>query len=74
MTTAQITEVGASLGIVLPPNVLQKLNVATGDELCLVDTPNGVEMLSLTPAQAAQLKVAREVIAENRESLRELAK
>jgi putative addiction module antidote len=74
MTTAHITEFGNALGIVLPPAILEKLNVASGDQLCFIDTPNGVELTSLTPHQAEQLKVARQVIAENRESLEELAK
>ena len=74
MSTALITEIGNALGIVLPPEVLEKLNVASGDQLCFIDTPNGVELTSLTANQAEQLKTARQVIAENRESLEELAK
>jgi putative addiction module antidote len=74
MTTAHITEFGNALGIVLPPEILEKLNAASGDQLCFIDTPNGVELTTLTPHQAEQLKAARQVIAENREALEELAK
>ena len=74
MTTAHITEFGNALGIVLPPEILAKLNVASGDQLCFIDTPNGVELTSLTPNQAEQLKIARQVMVENREALEELAK
>jgi putative addiction module antidote len=74
MTTANVTEVGASLGVEFPPEVLQKLNLASGDQLCFIDTPNGVEITTLTPKQAEQLRVGRQVIAENREALKELAK
>lgn len=74
MTTTQLTPIGSSLGIVLPPDVLQRLNVASGDQLCLIDTPNGVEIISLTPTQAEQLKIARQIMAENQEALHELAK
>ena len=74
MVTTNVTAIGDALGIVLPNEVLQKLQASSGDQLCLIDTPNGVEIVSLTPAQAEQLRIGREVIAENREALRELAK
>lgn len=74
MTTTHITDVGSSLGVVLPPNVLERLNLSKGDQLCLIDTANGVEIVSLTPQQAEQLEIGRRVIAANREALQELAK
>lgn len=74
MTTTNLTQVGSSIGVVLPPEVLQRLNVTSGDQVCLIDTPNGVEITSLTPKQAEQLQVARQIIVENREALQELAK
>ncbi|MCC6493184.1 MAG: AbrB/MazE/SpoVT family DNA-binding domain-containing protein [Pirellulales bacterium] len=74
MTTTSVTAIGDSLGIILPPQVLQKLQAAPGDQLCIIDTPNGVEIVSLTPAQAEQLRIGRQVIAGNREALQELAK
>jgi putative addiction module antidote len=74
MTTTNLTPIGPAVGIVLPPDVLKRLNIASGDQVCLIDTPNGVEITSLTPLQAEQLQVARQIIAENRESLQELAK
>jgi putative addiction module antidote len=74
MFTTQLTQVGNSIGIVLPPEALQKLNAASGDELCLIETPNGLEIVALDPKQAAQLRVARQVIVDNRDALEQLAK
>jgi putative addiction module antidote len=74
MTTTNLTQIGPAVGIVLPPDVLKRLNIASGDQVCLIDTPNGVEITSLAPLQAEQLQVARQIIAENREALQELAK
>lgn len=74
MTTTHVTDVGSSLGVVLPSNILERLNLAKGDQLCFIDTANGVELVSLTPKQAEQLEIGRRVIAENSEALQELAK
>lgn len=74
MTTTHVTDVGSSLGVILPPHVLERLNLSKGDQLCFIDTPNGVEIVSLTPQQAEQLEIGRRVIAENREALQKLAK
>lgn len=74
MTTTNVTDVGNSLGVILPHSVLERLNVSKGDQLCLIETVNGVEIVSLAPQQAAQLEIGRSVIAENREALQELAK
>lgn len=74
MTTTHVTDVGSSLGVVLPPNVVERLKLTKGDQLCIIETANGVEIVSLTPQQAEQLEIGRRVIAENREALQELAK
>ncbi|RIK88338.1 MAG: AbrB/MazE/SpoVT family DNA-binding domain-containing protein [Planctomycetota bacterium] len=74
MITTNVTTIGESLGIILPQEVLHKLRASSGDQLCLIDTPNGVEIVSLPAEQAEQLRVGRQVIAENQHALRELAK
>ena len=74
MTTACVTNIGSSLGIAFPQEVVDKLNLASGDQLCLIETPNGVEITTLTPKQAEQLRLGRQIIVENQEALRALAK
>ncbi len=74
MTTTRITNIGSSLGIAFPQEVVEKLNLASGDQVCLIETPNGVEVTTLTPKQAEQLRMGRQIIVENQESLRALAK
>jgi len=53
---------------------VERLKLAKGDQLCFIETTNGVEIVTLTPQQAEQLEIGRRVIAENREALQELAK
>ncbi len=76
MLKVKITSIGNSMGIVLPKEVLTKLNAEKGDILYLVDTPEG---LTLTPYQQdfdfdEQMKAAKKVMKKYRNALHELAK
>lgn len=70
MATVKVIRIGSALGIVLPKDVLARLRVGQGDVLELVETPTGVE---LVPSREAQMKVAKEVMREDRDVLRKLA-
>jgi putative addiction module antidote len=64
--------------VVLPKEVMAKLNLTEGDTLCMTDAPDG--SLRLTPVTegseqfAEQMQAAEEVIRRYRNTLRELAK
>jgi putative addiction module antidote len=73
MTTVKITTVGSSTGIVLPPEVLARLRVATGDLLHVVEIANGVELTPYDPEFADQLAVAEQVMRSDRNVLKRLA-
>jgi putative addiction module antidote len=70
----KVTTVGSSTGIVLPKEALAKLRVEKGDTLYITETPNGLQLIPYDPELARQLEVAREVMRENRDVLRKLAK
>jgi putative addiction module antidote len=74
ITKVKLTAVGNSTGIVLPKEVLAKLRVAKGDELCLVETPDGIKLTPYDPEFAAQIEAAEQVMREDRDVLRALAK
>ncbi|MGD2110003.1 MAG: AbrB/MazE/SpoVT family DNA-binding domain-containing protein [Phycisphaerae bacterium] len=73
MTTLKITTVGNSSGVVLPKEVLERLRVARGDTLFVVETPNGIELTPYDPELARQMDVAEGVMREDRDLLRKLA-
>ena len=73
MTTVKVTTVGNSAGIVLPRDVLDRLRVGKGDVLCVLETPNGVELTAYNPEVAAQMEAAERVMREDRDVLRKLA-
>lgn len=72
MTVVKLTTVGNSTGIVLPKELLQRLRVHKGDQLFVVETPNGIELTPYDPEVAAQLDVAEQVMREDRDVLKKL--
>jgi putative addiction module antidote len=74
MHTLKLTQIGNSVGLILPKEVLAKLDVTKGDEVYLTESPDGVRLTVHNPEFEAQMKAAREIMKERRAVLRELAK
>jgi putative addiction module antidote len=72
--SAKVTTVGSSTGIVLPKEVLAKLRVGKGDVLCFMETPEGFKLTSYDPEFAEIMEAAEQVMREDRDVLRVLAK
>ncbi|WP_201830061.1 AbrB/MazE/SpoVT family DNA-binding domain-containing protein [Microvirga zambiensis] len=70
----KVTQVGSSLGVVLPRSVLERLKVGKGDHLHVVETATGIILTPLDPEVQEQLKTMDEVIVEYRETLDALSK
>ena len=71
--TVKITTIGNSVGIVLPKEVLAKLNVEKGDSLYLSDTSNGIQLTAYDQTFSDDMEAARRVMRKNRDVLRKLA-
>ncbi|TXM63944.1 AbrB/MazE/SpoVT family DNA-binding domain-containing protein [Methylobacterium sp. WL120] len=74
MVALKLTQIGDAVGVVLPKEVQARLNVSTGDTVFLVETPDGYHLTLETPDFADQMAVARAVMKDRRDALRELAK
>lgn len=72
-SAVKITAIGNSLGIILPKEVLANLKVAKGDNLYLMETPDGIQLTPYDQNFAEEMEVARSVMKENRDVLRRLA-
>jgi len=72
--TLKVRKIGNSLGVVLPKDVLAKLNVGEGDELTVSDTPDGVALSGADAEFARQMDIMRDIMRRYRNTLRELAK
>ncbi|NJL28571.1 MAG: AbrB/MazE/SpoVT family DNA-binding domain-containing protein [Thermoanaerobaculia bacterium] len=71
---ATLRKMGGSLGITLPKETIEHLNVAEGQQLHVVETDQGVLLTSHDPAFEEAMEAYRKVAARYRNALRELAK
>ena len=74
MVKLKIRAVGTSAGVILPKDTLAHLGVREGDDLFLVETPNGYEVTPYDPEFEKQLESARKGMNAYKNTLRELAK
>jgi putative addiction module antidote len=74
MNALKLTQIGNSVGVILPKELLVKLGVGKGDTIYAIDQPDGVRLTTADPDFEAQLAVARKLMKRWRNVLRELAK
>jgi putative addiction module antidote len=74
MHTLKLTQIGNSVGVILPREMLAKLGMTKGDTVYAIDEPDGVRLTVADPDFPAQMEVARRIMKERRAVLRELAK
>ena len=74
MSVLKLTQIGNSVGVILPREMLAKLGVTKGDTLYAIDQPDGLRLTVADPDFATQMEVARQVMKDRRAVLRELAK
>lgn len=69
-----LVQIGESIGVVLPEELLSRLKVGEGDSLVVSELPDGIALRRCDPAFAEEMALAREIMRERRDVLRELAK
>jgi putative addiction module antidote len=74
MTALKLTQIGNSVGVILPKEVLARLKLEKGDTLYLTDAANGVMLTPYDPALDEQLDAGREFMREYRDTFHQLAK
>jgi len=74
MQALKLVQVGNSVGVILPKELLARLKVEKGDTLFVTETPDGVALTPLDPTFAEQMAAARDIMKARRAVLRELAK
>ncbi len=74
MVKLKVTTVGSSAGVVLPKEVMARLKIEKGDHLYLTEAPDGYRITPYDPEFEQQMDLARRVMRERRNALRELAK
>jgi len=74
MTTLKLTQIGNSVGVILPKEILARLKVEKGDTLFVTESPDGVLLSPYSSEFETQMAAARRIMKKRRDVLRELAK
>ncbi|WP_376691080.1 AbrB/MazE/SpoVT family DNA-binding domain-containing protein [Wenzhouxiangella sp. EGI_FJ10409] len=69
----KLTAIGNSTGVVLPKELLEKLRVQRGDEVMVLETPDGITLTAFDPEFSRQMDVAERVMRRRRNLLKKLA-
>ena len=74
MSTLKLIQIGDSIGVILPNEVLARLKVESCDVLYLTEVANGVTLTPYDPAVEAQVEAGREFMREYKNTFHPLAK
>jgi putative addiction module antidote len=74
MVALKLTQIGNSVGVILPKEVLAKLKVEKGETVYLTESPDGYRLTPNDPSFEAQMAAARAIMKKRRNVLHELAK
>ena len=70
----KITRIGNSAGVILPKELLAKLRSGVGDMLYVTETPDGIRITAADPSFEERMAVAEQIMREDRDILRVLAR
>jgi putative addiction module antidote len=70
----KVEGIGDSLGVILPQEILERLDVRVGDFLLLTEAPGGFRIARCDSEFEEQMTLARKFMSERRDLLRKLAK
>ncbi|MDQ6679887.1 MAG: AbrB/MazE/SpoVT family DNA-binding domain-containing protein [Pseudomonadota bacterium] len=74
MAALKLTQIGNSVGVILPKEVLARLKVEKGETIYLTESHDGFRLTPHDPTFEAQMTAARKVMKKRRAVLHELAK
>jgi putative addiction module antidote len=74
MVALKLRKIGNSVGALIPQEALTALDVKEGDTLYLTKAPDGFRVTPYDPDFEEQMKIAREIMKQDRNLLRALAK
>ena len=75
MSALKLTQIGNSVGVILPKEVLARLKLVKGDTVFLTEAANGgISLTPYDPELEEQLKLGREFMHDYRDTFHQLAK
>lgn len=73
MYQLKLTQIGNSVGVILPKELLAQLGVSKGETLFAVPEPDGYCLTALDPGIARQVEMAEGITRRYRDTLKKLA-
>ncbi|MFN3854510.1 MAG: AbrB/MazE/SpoVT family DNA-binding domain-containing protein [Phreatobacter sp.] len=71
----QVRKIGNSIGVILPKDLLARINLREGDKLHVIEqTERTIKLSRYDPDHAETMKIARDVMREYKDTFRALAK
>jgi putative addiction module antidote len=74
MHTLKLTQIGNSIGVILPKEALLRLRLEKGQSVFLTETPDGLVLTPYDPSLEDQIKAGREFMSDFRDTFHQLAK
>ncbi len=74
MHTLKLTQIGNSVGVILPKEALARLRLEKGQSVFLTETPEGYALTPYDPSLEEQIEAGREFMREFRDTFHQLAK
>jgi putative addiction module antidote len=74
MHILKLTQIGNSVGVVLPKEALARLKLSKGESLFLIETPDGYTLTPYDPALEEEISAGRALMRDFRDTFHQLAK
>ena len=74
MHALKLTQIGNSIGLILPKDVLARVKLEKGDTVFVTETPDGVAVTPYDPGLQEQIEAGRAFMRDFRDTFHELAK
>jgi putative addiction module antidote len=74
MHMLKLTQIGNSVGVILPRDVLSRLRLGKGESVFLTETPDGYVLTPYDPALEEEIAAGRAFMNEYRDTFHQLAK
>ncbi|MBX9612583.1 MAG: AbrB/MazE/SpoVT family DNA-binding domain-containing protein [Burkholderiales bacterium] len=74
MHMLKLTQIGNSVGVILPKEALSRLRLGKGETVFLTETPDGFALTPYDPTLEEEINAGREFMREFRDTFHQLAK
>lgn len=74
MHMLKLTQIGNSVGVILPREALARLRLEKGQSVFLTETPDGYALTPYDPELEEQIQAGREFMRDFRDTFHQLAK